>query len=92
MSPPSSLGNGPAQDILPARTGSLSFSKMLLCWVFSNVQKQHISLPCLLSSGSCDQANKFQVHLFSPTFLTYGRNLDHQQKTVLATVISSQQL
>lgn len=56
---PPSLWNGPAQDILSARRGPLSFLKMLFRQVLRNVQNQHIFLPCLLSSGYCNHTNSF---------------------------------
>ena len=55
-------------------------------------QRQHISLPCLLSSAYCDQASSFQVYLPSTTFLTQSGSVELQQKPALSIMANGQEL
>ena len=64
----------------------------LIIRVVPAVQKQHISLPCLLSSGYGDQASSFQVYLSGTTFLTQSKSVDLQQKPALTMMASGQEL
>lgn len=91
--PPSSFGSGPSRGLLPAgvRGVPFLFRDAALLGV-EHVQSRFFGLPCSFSPGCCGRANGFRVCLFSSPSLRYGRGLGHEQKPVLATVPSSQQL